>query len=320
MTCPNCKEQISNNAKFCPKCGCEIVQYQNDMDDGFGYDGEKKYGQQQYDNQQYENQTYGGQSYGDSYNNQPYGGGQPNREYPPYDGMNYGAPKPKKPENNNNAAIIIGIISASVIIFVIVMLIVFFNYEGSDALKGDDTNGVVTETSKPTPTPTPTPTPRPTPTPSPTPTPRPTPTPTPMPMTSNSVVTNPRYNTFSKNGISCPYPAHFIVYDDGSKILYTVRSLDGTAREIINVESAGSATVASEMAKYKNTHSGRIEVENSGSDYYVLNIDNGRDIYYKYCKFYKGNMYWFEFICPSNQDAQYRYYIEYIYNQFRITA
>ena len=242
----------------------------------------------------------------------------------PFSGnMMTGAPNSGMPNmpgggKKNNTPVILAIIISGAVIFLVTFVIMFMAFA---------------EVGPFAPEPTPSPTPTPTPTVEPTPVPQPTvqvvyitqppqaPPQAPAKTYTGGAIPNPSYKRYSSSeyGFSCNYPSHFSVYNDGGNItLYTVRSADGSARELIAATPVGNSTVSSSLNSYISSHPGNISYKTSGADYYAINIKNGATEYYKYCKFKNGNMYWFEFISPTAEHEIYDVYINDIYQSFNI--
>ena len=169
-----------------------------------------------------------------------------------------------------------------------------------------------------------------TPAPAPTPTPAPAPTPqivyVPQPETHPQAVNPPSqqssatgYSTFHSDryNFSCKYPASFIPYNDGGTLtLYTLRSPDGQGTEKIVAKPNEGETVSSSSAEFLSAHPGTITYESVGDDYYAYSVLSGSTETYRYCKFAKGNLYWFEFSYPYSQLDVYDKYINDIYGSF----
>ncbi len=228
-----------------------------------------------------------------------------------------GAPQPVGGgNNNNNRGLIILICSiAAAVLFVVLVTFGFLLMSGNSPFGAK-------ETPAPTPVATPTPEPTPTPAPAPAPTPQIVYVPQPQPETNPNPVQQYRptgYNTFrsDKYNFSCEYPAGFIPYDDGGTLtLYTLRSPDGQGTEKIVAKPNEGETVGSSSADFLASHPGTITYESVGSDYYAYSVLSGSTETYRYCKFAKGNLYWFEFSYPYSQLDVYDTYINDIYGSF----
>ena len=226
-------------------------------------------------------------------------------------GYNSGYNQNHNSNNNNNILMLIIGIAAALIICVAAAIITFTIWENGN--------------SEPSPSPSPSP--------SPTPTVEPTamPTPTvqvvyvtqqpvnPPPHNQNPSAVNPgeSYKTYysSQYGFSCNYPASFVLYNDnGTLTLLTARSADGLATEKIVAKRNEGETVSSELNAFSRLHGGYVDYKSTGSDYFAVRLKNGSSEYYKYCKFANGNLYWFEFAYPADQNAIYDNYINDIYS------
>lgn len=127
------------------------------------------------------------------------------------------------------------------------------------------------------------------------------------------------YRTFysPEYDFSCDYPANFTVYNDNGQLtLYTLHSPDGAGIEKIVAKPNEGETVDSSRREFINAHAGTITYESVGDNYYAYSIQNGNMEYYKYCKFAKGNLYWFEFSYPLSQYDMYDVYINDVYKSF----
>lgn len=123
----------------------------------------------------------------------------------------------------------------------------------------------------------------------------------------------------SKYNFRCNYPANFIVYDDyGTLTLLTARSPDGMGIEKIVAKPNEGETVNSEFNAFISAHNGYVDYKSVGSDYFAVSVQVGSRMYYKYCKFKNGNLYWFEFESPRDQYDLYDMYINDVYKSFSI--
>ena len=293
-TCEHCGTEVRSGTSFCPNCGSRVKKNMS-TDDAGKWTTCSRCG----------SEVREGKAYC------PNCGNRIEAVTPPGD-------EPKPVQNNK---LLIAIATAGGVLLIAALIVIAVLVANNM-----DSQSSPTPTPTPTPTASPTPTPKPTPTPTPRPTPTPTlkPMPTPQPIQQEtSAVSNPSYTRFSNSeyGFSINYPSHFKAYNDGGTItLHTVESPDKQAREIIAAIPANGETVDSSYNSYVSGHSGSIEYQNKGSDFYAINILSGNTEYYKYCKFANGNIYWFEFISPHSQHEIYDKYINDIYQSINITG
>ncbi len=296
MKCPQCGTELDSDALFCPECGTYIGEQTAEKTDAA--QEQQVFEEPAAPAPEEIRQSSDFENLQQNTKQQPYTNPQPYANQQQY--IN------NQPKKQTNPAIIVIIVLLSLLV---VIGAVFAGY----LIMGGSSFGA-------RPTPSPSPTPVPTATPRPTPTMRPTPVPTIAPAVSGAVK-NPTYKVFKSDayGFSCSYPSHFEVYNDGGTLtLWTGRSSDGSAREIIVATPAGGTTVNSGFNSYVSSHNGEILYQTKGSDYYAVNISDGTTEYYKYCKFKNGNMYWFEFISPHREHEIYDAYINDIYNSIEI--
>ena len=226
-------------------------------------------------------------------NNQYY-----NPPVPPQGGMN---------NRNDKAMIIIICAAAAAALFVVVAVTSFLLMGGGFSFGAKET-----------------PTPIPTVEPEPTPVPIPTPQIVYVPVQAEEPPPPPQeqvggYRTYYNGdyGFSCDYPASFVMYDDGGTLtLHTVRSPDWSGIERIVAMPNSGETVGSSSSQFLANHPGEVTYSSTGSDYYALTVRCGEMEYYRYCKFAKGNLYWFEFEYPSSQHDMYDVYINDVYRSF----
>lgn len=119
IICPNCNNQLQDNAAFCPYCGTQFVQQ--------GYDpnayAQQGYPQQGYDPNAYAQQGYPQQNYDPQQN---YGYQQPQYQQPQYAQQSYQQPAPAQPQyqqpapvqvpKKKNKGLIIGIVAGVLVV------------------------------------------------------------------------------------------------------------------------------------------------------------------------------------------------------------
>ena len=107
-----------------------------------------------------------------------------------------------------------------------------------------------------------------------------------------------------EDGFSCVYPSNFSVYDDGGDSQYTVKSSDGSARQIIDVEPIYGST-SQVMSNYIASHGGSASIQECGDNYFVARVNNGSTGYYKYGKKVGNKLYTAELIYPAEMSSEY---------------
>ncbi len=110
---------------------------------------------------------------------------------------------------------------------------------------------------------------------------------------------NSAYKLYTGDRYSILYPADFTVsLCDGNELMCT--SADGLASVDCYVQLSGSGA-NSEYSRCVSDHSGSIDYNSVGSNYFAVRIKTGDKYFYRYSKFSGGYMYTFTFDFPASQ-------------------
>ena len=136
-------------------------------------------------------------------------------------------------------------------------------------------------------------------------TPAPTPVPTPAPASYAVPSTSYSYpHRALVDGFTCKFPSNFSVYDDKGTTLYTVRSSDGSGRQLIDAVPIYGST-SQVMSEYIALHGGNANIQQCGDNYFLVQVNNGNTGYYKYGKKVGSKLYSVELVYPVELSAEY---------------
>lgn len=135
-------------------------------------------------------------------------------------------------------------------------------------------------------------------------------------------VTGSEYSVFydREYNFSCAYPTGFKQYNDNTMSgRYSLKSADGKGTfKICASKNSTNITSEQSISVFKSKCGGLTDYESKGDRYYAVRMKNSGMCYYKYLQLANGNMYWFEFEYPEEQEDIYDEYVNYIYKSFTI--